>query len=394
MQFAIHALQSQQPVSLTLDAADAQEARLRAEQRGLAVLSVQPLRRAWPRLGRAPAFPLLHFNHSLLLLLKAGLSIVEAVDTLAEREARADVKQVLTQLRARLGVGLSMSAALSEQPAAFPSLYVAGVRANETTGGLVDAIERFIHYQTRAEQLRKRLVGAAIYPMLILGVGMLVVLFLLLYVVPRFSVVFEDMGDRVPWMARLLLDWGRFMHAHGNAVGLTLLAATAVLAWASTRPGVRAALARGLMRIPRLGEFARVYQLARFYRALGMLMLAGTPVLQALDLARGLLPLALQDALALARRDIAQGITLSSAFDSHGLATPVSRRLFRVAEQTGAMGEMLERTAGFHDEDIAQSIEWAVRLFEPLLMVLMGVVIGGVVLLMYSPIFELAGSLQ
>ncbi len=394
MQFAIQAIDRQQPVSLTLDAADAAQARAQAEQQGLAVLTVRPLRRglAWP--GSTAAFPLLHFNQSLLLLLKAGLSIVEAVDTLADREMRADVKRALTQLRARLGVGLSLSAALAEQPAAFPPLYVAGIRANETTGGLVDAIERFNQYQVRADQLRKRLVGAAIYPTLILGVGLLVLLFLMLYVVPRFSVVFEDMGDRVPWMSRVLLDWGRLMHSHGGAVLLALLAGAAALAWAGGRPPVRAALARTLMRIPRLGEFARVYQLARFYRALGLLMMAGTPVLPSLDLARGLLPLPLQDALARARREISEGQTLSAAFDHHGLTTVVSRRLLRVAEQTGAMGEMLERSATFHDEDIAQSIEWAVRLFEPLLMVLMGVVIGGVVLLMYAPIFELAGSLQ
>ncbi len=392
MQYAIQGLERDQRVQLTLEANDPVHAWAQAEARGLAVLTVRPLRR---RLIRPTSpFPLLHFNQSLLLLLRSGLSIVEAVDTLADRESRADARRVMQDLHARLSVGLSLSAALAEQSEVFPPLYVASVRANETSGGLVEAIERFNAYQLRAEQLRKRVVSAAVYPALILLVGGAVVAFLLLYVVPRFAVVFEDMGDRVPAMARLLLDWGRLVHEHVGLLLGSALAAGLLAMWALRKPVVQAHLARALQKLPRVGQTLHVYQLARFYRALGLLMQAGMPVLQALELARGLLPLSLQPAVAAARQDISEGRSLSAAFEARGLATPVSRRLLRVAERTGAMGDMLERTAAFHDEDISQAIEWFVRLFEPLLMVGIGIVIGVVVLLMYAPIFELAGSLQ
>ena len=400
MQYTVDAIAQHQQVRLTLEAADADDARRLAEGRGLAVVAVSAPR--WHGsgvgllMGQAgqARFPLQHFNQSLLLLLRAGLSIVEAVETLADRESRSDARRVMQQLHGRLLVGLSLSAALAEQPQAFPPLFVASVRANETTGGLVEAIDRFNAYRARAEQLKKRIVGAAIYPALILLVGGAVVAFLLLYVVPRFAVVFEDMGDRIPAMARLLLDWGRFMHAHGTLVlgGLAVLLVLAV--WALRRPGVRVALGRLLQRVPRIGDTVHVFQLSRFYRALGLLVQAGMPVSQALELARGLLPVSLHAALAAAQRDISEGRSMSAAFEAQGLATAVARRLFRVAERTGAMGEMLERTATFHDEDIAQATEWFVRLFEPLLMVGIGIVIGMVVLLMYAPIFELAGSLQ
>jgi general secretion pathway protein F len=125
-----------------------------------------------------------------------------------------------------------------------------------------------------------------------------------------------------------------------------------------------------------------------------MLQQAGIPIVAALDMVVGLLPASLHPSLAAARQDIVEGRAISSAFERHGLTTSVSLRLLRVAERSGHMGEMLERTAGFHDEDISQAIEWFVRLFEPLLMVAIGIVIGLVVLLMYAPIFELAGSLQ
>jgi general secretion pathway protein F len=127
---------------------------------------------------------------------------------------------------------------------------------------------------------------------------------------------------------------------------------------------------------------------------LSLLVQAGTPLVQALDLARDLLPASLHAAVAAARRDMTEGQSVSAAFEAHGLSTVIARRLLRVAERTGAMGDMLERTAAFHDEDITQSIDWFVRLFEPLLMLAIGLVIGVVVLLMYAPIFELAGSLQ
>ena len=395
MQYAVKAIHRMQPVSITVDAADGADARRQAESRGYAVLAVQPASgNSRFSFNRSAPFPLLHFNQSLLILLKAGLSVVEAIETLADRETRADAKQVLVKLHDQLKEGKAFSTALEAQPAVFPPLYVASVRANERTGALTEAIERFIVYRAQSDQMRKRIVGAAVYPAMILGVGTLVIAFLLLYVVPRFSQVFQDMGDRIPLMSRLLLEWGQFAHAHG----LQLLAGGVVLVvglvYALNRPQVRLALARQIQRLPQIGEVVRVYQLARFYRALGMLQQAGIPIVTALDMVVGLLPISLHPSLAAARRDIGEGRSISAAFETHGLTTAVSLRLLRVAERTGQMGEMLERTAGFHEEDISQSIEWFIRLFEPLLMIVMGVVIGVVVLLMYAPIFELAGSIQ
>ena len=395
MQYAVRAIQQLRSVSIRLDASDPADARRRAESQGYSVVDVRPAPVRWRSIaGRRTAFPILQFNQSLLILLRAGLSVVEAIETLADRETRDDAKQVLLRLHEQLRVGLSFSAALEAQPEVFPALYVASVRANEQTGALTEAIERFILYRRQSDQMRKRVIGASIYPAMILGVGLLVIAFLLLYVVPRFSLVFQDLGDRIPLMSRLLLQWGQFAHAHW----LRLLAGGAVAigaaAYALTRVPVRAAIALQVQRIPRVGEHVRVYQLARFYRALGMLQQAGIPIVTALDMVVGLLPQTLHAALGAARREVAQGRSISAAFEANGLTTAVSLRLLRVAERTGQMGEMLERTASFHDEDISQAIEWFIRLFEPLLMIAIGIVIGIVVLLMYAPIFELAGSIQ
>jgi len=395
MQYAVKAIHRMRSVSIAIEARDVLDARRQAESQGYAVVDVKPSKTSWRiRLARRSDFPLLQFNQSLLILLRAGLSVVEAIETMADRESRDDAKQVLTRLHEQLRIGLSYSSALEAQPEVFPALYIASVRANEQTGALTEAIERFILYRSQADLMRKRIVGASIYPLMILGVGGLVIAFLLLYVVPRFSQVFQDMGDRIPLMSRLLLQWGQFANAHG----LQLLAGAAVIVgvaiYALGRAPVRMVLARQVQRVPRVGEYLRVYQLARFYRALGMLLQAGIPIVTALHMVTGLLPLTLHPALGAARREIGEGSSISSAFELHGLTTAVSLRLLRVAERTGQMGEMLERTAAFHDEDISQAIEWFIRLFEPLLMIAIGIVIGIVVLLMYAPIFELAGSLQ
>ena len=394
MQFAIQAIHRMQSVSLEIEALDVSDARRQAEAKGYAVVGIRAARGAWFKRRGGAAFPLLQFNQSLLILLEAGLSIVEAIDTLALRETRADARRVLVDLREQLGMGLSLSAALDRHRDVFPALYVAGVRANERSGGLVEAIERFIVYRAQADQLRKRIVGAAVYPTLILGVGMLVIGFLLLFVIPRFSQVFEDMGDRIPAMSRLLLQWGQFVHAHGMAVLLAMVALVAGAVLALRSPGVRGALARRITRLPRIGDYVLTYQLARFYRALGLLQQAGIPILPALDMVVGLLPASLHASLAGARRDIGEGRALSDAFEANGLTTVVAVRLLRVAESTGKMGEMLERTAIFHEDDIAEAIDWFIRLFEPALMIGIGLIIGVIVLLMYAPIFELAGSLQ
>jgi len=394
MQFRVQALHRLQPVSMQLDALDLADARAQAESQGYAVIGVRAARGAWLRAAPRPAFALLHFNQSLLILLRAGLSVVEAISTLAERESRPDARRVLDDLRERLATGLPLSTAFERHPGGFPALYVAGVRANERSGGLAEAIERFIVYRAQADLLRKRVVGAAIYPALILAVGSLVIGFLLLFVIPRFSQAFEDMGDRIPYLSRMLLEWGRFVHAHGAAVAATMVVLAAGLAGALRTRRVRGAIARLVLALPRIGDYVRTYELARFYRALGLLQQAGIPILVALDMVAGLLPAGLQPGLAGARRDIGEGRAMSDAFEANGLTTVVAVRLLRVAERTGRMGEMLERTAVFHEDDIAEAIDWFIRLFEPLLMIVMGLVIGLVVLLMYAPIFELAGSLQ
>lgn len=394
MQFSIKAIRQYQATTLLFEAADAFEAQRQAEAQGFSVVKVTRSARAGFSFKRSPHFPLVQFSQSLLTLLAAGLSLVEGIEALCEREARAEFKSVLEKLSKKLYEGFTLSAALEAQPGVFPPLYIATVRANETTGALVEAMERFIHYRSQIDLVRKRIIAASVYPSLILGVGSLVIAFLMFYVVPRFSQVFEDLGDKIPFMSQMLLQWGRFVHDHSLGVLTFAFALPALAFYVLSRPDVRAPIGRLVTRIPRIGEYVRVYQLARLYRTLGMLLRGGIAIVPALDMVMGLLPPAMKRSLDAARRDIREGQSLSIAFGAHNLATPVSLRMLRVGERTGQMGEMMEKIAGFHDEDVAQAIDWFIRLFEPLLMIVIGIIIGFIVILMYAPIFELAGAIQ
>jgi general secretion pathway protein F len=381
-------------VSLGLDARDDRDANRQAQSQGYTVLAVRRAGRAALPSLRAARFPLVLFTQELLALLRSGISLVEALETLAEKDSRASSGPVLASLLEKLREGQSFSSALQGAPEAFPDLYVATVRASERTGNLSEALTRYVAYQTQLDGVKKHLVSASIYPVILIVVGGLVGLFLLGYVVPRFSHIYEDIGGDLPWLTRVLMVWGKFVEARGGILLTGIVAAAAGLVFWLRQPSARQLIARQIMRFPTIGERVRVYQLTRFYRTVGMLLAGGTPVTQALFMVSGLLDQELRQRLDSAIKRIREGQPISVSLDGQLLTTPVALRMLRVGERTGQMGEMMERIAAFHEEELARWVERFTRTFEPLLMALIGVVIGGIVVLMYFPIFELAGSMQ
>ncbi|MCA1925201.1 MAG: type II secretion system F family protein [Thiobacillus sp.] len=394
MRFRVKALQPGAGVTaLSVEALDASEAAARVRQQGAQVLQVVAERQGWLASRRA-RFPLLLFTQELIALLDAGLTLTEALETLAEKESRAESRQLIERLLASMREGKPFSAALAAQDESFPALYAATVRAAESTGDLSPALTRFVAYQNQIDAVKKKVLSASIYPLLLIGVGTLVIAFLLGYVVPRFASVYADAGRDLPWMSRMLLQWGEAMAAHGGWIMLGALTAAAALVTALAQPATRAALTRFAWRTPAMGEHLRTFELARFYRSLGMLLVGGIPVVPALDMVSGLLSAHLRGGAATAMEALRRGEPISAAFARGGLTTPVAARLLRVGEKSGRMGEMMERIAIFHDEEMARWVDWFTRLFEPLLMVFIGLTIGLVVVLLYLPIFELAGSIQ
>jgi general secretion pathway protein F len=214
------------------------------------------------------------------------------------------------------------------------------------------------------------------------------------YVVPRFSRVYEDIRGDVPFFSRLLIEWGRFVSKNTTTMLGGIAIFLGLVSYWLIQPASYIFLMQSIQRIPAIGERVRFYQMSRLYRTLGMLLRCGIPVVSAINMSKGLLGADLQNRLTDAERDIREGIATSQAMDKNQLSTMVSSRMLRVGERSGQMGEMMERTAEFMDEELARWIDWFTKLFEPLLMAFIGIVIGLIVVLMYMPIFELAGSIQ
>lgn len=371
------------------------EAVRRAVARGLQVLAIDtPVAAAPVGGGSGAAFPLLLFSQELLALLDAGLNLTEALDTLWAKERQPAARAVLADLLGALRQGRNFSDVLAAAPRHFPEVYVATVRASERTGDLPRALARYIAYQQQFDGLRKKLVAAAIYPVMLLAVGGFVTLFLLGYVVPRFASVYESAGRELPWMSAALLSFGLLIHAFWPLALGALAVAGAGLVGVLGRAAGRAWLLEQVLRLPGFAARANEFRLARFYRALGLLLASGIALPRALGMVGGLLGAAQRAGLARSRLLVEQGLSLSQALGAEGLASAVAGSLLQVGERSGQLADMLERTARFHDEAFARWIDWASRLLEPLLMTLIGLVIGTVVVLMYMPIFELAGSLQ
>lgn len=396
MRYSLKALGREGVVQLHIDAEDAEQARRKVEDQGLRVVSVRSQGRAlfcvpW---RRQVAFDLLLFSQELTTLLHAGLPLIDALESLAEKAPTAATRKVLAALVGQLYEGRSLSQALAQQPRIFPPLYVALVQSSERTGALGDALHRYIGYRQRLDLVRQKLVGASVYPLLLLLVGGGVVLFLLGYVVPRFSLVFEGMGSELPWLSRMLMQIGLFLHAQQLPLALATASGIGALVLLRRNPVLRRWVSRQIRRMPALHQRLMMYELARFYRSLGILLQGGIHILTAMGMARGLLGSAAAQGLEQACRGVGEGLPLSQALEAGQLVTPVSLRLLRAGEQSGNLGEMLERCADFHDQEIGRWVEWFVKLFEPLLMTFIGLLIGVIVILMYMPIFELASSIH
>jgi general secretion pathway protein F len=393
MEYQVKAVRGKEIILLSISANHADDAYAQVRTRGFTPISAKSKSAALLP-NRNKKFPLGLFSQELLALLEAGLNLVEAIETLAEKEQSFEIKNALDALLQALYQGQTFSAALEQQPAIFPVLYISTVRASEKTGDLSEALSRYVSYEQQLGLVKKKIVSSSIYPILLMAVGSLVITFLLGFVVPKFSRIYEGTGGNLPFLSQLLLAWGIFIESHGKQFLIAVVLALAGLAFGLSRATVRKWMVQMIWRIPALGKRLRIFQLARFYRTLGMLLKGGTSIIVALESVAGLLDAALQTKMQQASTAIQQGQSISLAMDQAGLTTPIALRMLRVGERGGKIGDMMERIAAFYDEELARWIDWFTKLFEPILMLFIGLVIGVVVLLLYMPIFELAGNIQ
>ena len=334
------------------------------------------------------------FCAQLVVLLKAGLGVVESLRVLRSNARHALQRETMIRLLLDLDQGLAFSDALARHPFAFPPLFVAIIRASERTSGLVDALSRYAAHARQVDEVRAKLRSAAVYPVFLSLIGGLVIAFLLGYVVPRFASAYESVHVPLPVAARWMMKWGQLIRDHAGLMVLGLMGCALAFGLLLSRSGIRQWLSARLVRRGTLGEFLRRIHLARLYRTLAMLLSGGIALHPSLRICRSMLPADLQIALDVAAVEVAQGSRPSQAFDDAALVTPVSFNLMAVGERSGQLAAMLDESASFLELESTRTLDATMRVIEPALMAVMGLVIGVIVVLMYLPIFELAGSVR
>ncbi|MCX5575441.1 type II secretion system F family protein [Enterobacter sp. E-TC7] len=386
--YTVTMLQGGKRVNQTVLAASPDDASARIIAGGGIVLQVQerPAR-------KEKRFPLNLFLQELIALLEAGLVVVEAVEALRESSRDGGTSLVLDTLVKKLYEGAQLSQAMMALPALFPPLLINTVASSEQTGHLPEALKRFQFYESRMEILRKRIKSTLLYPTIVIAAGGIILFFLLGFIIPRFSVVFDGMKNPSA-SAQLILWWGRLTQTHGSLLLAGCAAAVAGVVMAVRSPRLRQRALGLLLRIPALRQQHQLSVLVRFYRTLGLLLQGGLPAPDALMLSREILPATHRQQVEQVIRDVAAGESLSRMLEAQRMTTPVASRLLQVGERSGELPAMCERIAAFYDESLERAIETFSKIFEPILMMVVGGIVGLVVFLLYMPIFELAGGLQ
>tara|TARA_R110000850_G_scaffold259265_1_gene386074 strand:+ start:12144 stop:13337 length:1194 start_codon:yes stop_codon:yes gene_type:complete len=396
MRFEVRAMSNGRVDSLVIEAMDLADARREVLSRSIQVLSIKPVRALKiPSITSAsPEFPVDFFVDELSTLLEAGLTVVEAIEAICEKDRDPRSRNVLAAIIRGVHEGKRLSVAIEALPNQIPALLVAIIRAGERTGTLAESLRRYSSYRARINAVRTKVKSASVYPAILLIVGTLVTLFLLGYVVPRFATVYQGSGQNLPWLSKVMLDWGIFVGANPGGVATAICFLT-VSIWLGMRYMIkRHGLTAVFRAFPSIQNRMVQFDLIRLYMTTGMLIESGMPIIQALELTRSALSPDIQHRLALATQQIERGDSVTRSFEAHGLVTPVGLRLLSAGEGSGQMGEMLLRAAAYHDAELSRWIDRFTRSFEPLLMAGIGLVIGTVVVLLYLPIFDLAGDIN
>jgi len=335
---------------------------------------------------------LILFNQELLALLRAGIPLLQSLELLVGHGKDALLRNSLDQVVTCLKEGLAFSEAL-DRVGTFPSVYRANVVAGERSGTLPDVIARWLAFQKFAQQSRRRIVEAMIYPsflVLVLGLSLLVIFNVVL---PKFAEVYEGSGVEMPQATQLLLDFGKFMRETLYIQAVVLVIAVVALRWLFATEGGRRTWERILLAIPKLGHLYRMYHSSVFARTLGVLLSGGMPVLQAVEVIQRAAPSErMKQKLLGVAEHIRAGTALHTSLDHSRLLDPLAVEMCRVGEQSSALPEMLNHVADFFDQEVEKATTAVTGLIGPALILFMGVLVLGLLVAVYVPLFN-AGSM-
>lgn len=364
----------------------------RVSRRGGRTISPALALAAWHKL---PLQEFMIFNQELLALVKAGLPVLRVWDLLIERTQRTAFRETLQRVRQDIRGGASASEALARHPQYFTDLYLATVRAGEQAGNLPEVLQRYITYLKLMIGLRQKVTKALAYPAFLIIVGVAVVGFLLSFVIPTFVAVYGESARSLPTATRVLIS---VIHiGQGQIIPVVILLGAFVIAgrsWYRTAGG-RLTVDHHLLRVPVIGPILVKHHTIQLTRTMATVLSGGTPLVDALEISRGAISNRfVSRGLAAATAEIREGSTLASALERPQILPKLAIEMLSVGEETGSLEPMLRDIAEFYDGDLDVRLTQLTTWIEPVLLLVMGIVVGGIVVIMYLPIFQMAETIQ
>ena len=385
-------------VERTFRASDEKALRAELEQQGLYLLSIRRgLRFASLRVRARRIRPalLLVFSQELAALLKAGLPLFQSLDVMLDRQRDPLFRQSLASVREKVKSGIAFSDAVRQEGGVYPPIFAASLVAGERSGNLDAVLRRFAVHLRLNQSLRKKAVSAAVYPIVLLVMMAALVAILLVFVIPQFQSFYEGLNVELPLATRILLATAGAIRANLPWIVLAAALALGLLSYWLRREGAGIAIDAGLLRVPYFGGLMRMYATSQLMRTLSTLLEGGLPLLNALEVAaQSVGNRALGQAVGTATGRIREGASLTTALESTGMLEPLPLEMVKVGEQTGALGDMLNAIAEFYDEDLETRMATVLSLVEPVLLVLMAVVVAGMLLAFYLPMFQAISAVQ
>jgi type IV pilus assembly protein PilC len=380
--------------SATIDAPNRDEVIKQLKQQRLNVVKIdEGSATKKKRGGRIKMRDIVIFTRQFSTMINAGLPLVQALDILATQSENPALKDVTRQVVFDVESGNTVADALRKHPAAFTDLYVNMVAAGEA-GGILDTIlMRLAVFMEKNDALIRKVKGAMIYPSVIMSVAAIAITVLLVFVIPTFQTMFASAGIALPLPTRIVIGMSHFLKTYWYVVaGILVGIYIAIKRYYATANG-KLAIDRTLLKAPVLGDVLRKSAVSRFTRTLGTLISSGVSILDGLEItAKTAGNRVIQDAIMESRASIAGGETIAAPLKKSQVFPPMVISMIAVGEQTGGLDEMLSKIADFYDEEVDAAVSGLLALMEPVMIVFLGVVVGGMVVAMYLPIFDMVNA--
>lgn len=378
------------------------ESRLRHdfEEKGFFVLSLKPkgalggLPLQLPRRSSIAMREFLVFNQELATLLRAGMPLVQSLELLKRRVTSPLFRTVLDDVHEKVRGGSALSDAFAAHGSLFPSIYTASLVAGERSGNLDAVLRRFVEYTKVIATVKRKTVSALVYPAILISLALILVGIIVLRVVPAFSDFYASFGAELPFVTRVIVWISDFIRGQYLLIVVGLVAAVVLFLGWIRRPGQKARFDRLVLGVPFVGEIASKFATSQMSRTLATLLGGGLPLVHALDIAaKSVGNQFIARELDVVSARVREGVSFSSALEARRVFPEVAVKMAEVGESTGALQDMLNTVADFYDEEISTNMERFITLVEPVLLVIMGIVIAGLLLALYMPLFQLSSVL-